>query len=386
MNTSSTDAGSTPSATSSTETTEPAIVRFAAAVRARLSDLPADDVDDLTDGLEADLAEKIQDQKAATSATGDSIAFASLLGDPTEYADELRSSAGIPANTTAPPRMNVRAELRSRVDMFAARIRSNSFAAKSLDFLISLRPVWWMLRAYVAFDLAHYLYDGRHSQRINVPVNFIDWVILMAAVFISVQWGRGYWAKPAWVRFARRAASVVVIIALPSVVAGYDSIASSSRGAAYAYAIAQGEPSSEPVYGLSLNGVQLSNIFAYGADGNPLTNIRLFAPGGKPLNLTDPQEASLYSNNEADLTMVPSQASAGGTGWNTYPLDTVPRSDVNGDGSFAGKNRVAARPPFARIQPLIAADPAAPSAEATPGSSPAPSDAAAEPSSTPVAG
>jgi hypothetical protein len=37
---------------------------FANAVRLALSDLPADEVDDLTDGLEADLAERAVDETA----------------------------------------------------------------------------------------------------------------------------------------------------------------------------------------------------------------------------------------------------------------------------------------------------------------------------------
>ena len=40
-----------------TSTVTPEIVEFAQGVRAALADLPAEEVDDLTEGLEADLAE-----------------------------------------------------------------------------------------------------------------------------------------------------------------------------------------------------------------------------------------------------------------------------------------------------------------------------------------
>src|ERR1700709_2176140 len=60
---------------------------FARAVRAALADLPADEVDDLTDGLEADLAERAADEESPD------------FGDPTDYANELRSAAGLPAST-----------------------------------------------------------------------------------------------------------------------------------------------------------------------------------------------------------------------------------------------------------------------------------------------
>ena len=43
----------------STSTVTPEIRRFADGVRAALADLPADEVEDVTEGLEADLAESL---------------------------------------------------------------------------------------------------------------------------------------------------------------------------------------------------------------------------------------------------------------------------------------------------------------------------------------
>ena len=76
----------------------PTVADFATAVRRSLADLDAEDLSDLTDGLEADLADKLAD--------------GAELGDPAAYAAELRAAAGL----EAPPRPSVRqnlAELRT---------------------------------------------------------------------------------------------------------------------------------------------------------------------------------------------------------------------------------------------------------------------------------
>lgn len=60
---------------------------FTAAVRARLSDLTPEELDELLDGLQGDLTERLADE------AGD-------LGDPRDYADELRQAAGLPDRGT----------------------------------------------------------------------------------------------------------------------------------------------------------------------------------------------------------------------------------------------------------------------------------------------
>jgi hypothetical protein len=59
---------------------------YVTAVRSWLSDLPSDEVEDLTAGMEADL-----DERAAE--TGDRLG--ALLGEPEAYAAELRAAAGL---------------------------------------------------------------------------------------------------------------------------------------------------------------------------------------------------------------------------------------------------------------------------------------------------
>lgn len=92
---------------------------YAAAVRSHLADLSPDQVDDLTDGLEADLAEALEDPRgpvatgeilirrpvgsiAADAARSSIIDHNQRFGPAAAYAAELRSSAGIePARAPA---------------------------------------------------------------------------------------------------------------------------------------------------------------------------------------------------------------------------------------------------------------------------------------------
>ena len=72
-----------------TSTVTPEIVEFAQGVRAALADLPAEEVDDLTEGLEADLAEAYAEDLQRE------------LPDPAAYATELRAAAGLPLRAKA---------------------------------------------------------------------------------------------------------------------------------------------------------------------------------------------------------------------------------------------------------------------------------------------
>ena len=63
-----------------TTTVPTEIASFAASVRAELADLPAEEVEELTEGLEADLAEAFREDLARE------------LGDPSAYAAELRTA------------------------------------------------------------------------------------------------------------------------------------------------------------------------------------------------------------------------------------------------------------------------------------------------------
>ena len=339
---------------SDTTTTTKPIRDFALAVRAALSDLPADDVDDLTDGLEADLTEQAAD-------FGDADAGAAApefeLGDPVAYADELRGAAGLPVRGATPTvRVSALRRLRARAGAVRAgaarRIRSNAASAPVLDFLLVLRPLWWVLRGWVVYAVAEIFVGGAIS---TMPTNPMRALALMAFVILSVQWGRGRWLPWRWLPRFRTVVSVCAVLALPWVLTLTAHQAVNAQASAYV----DSNPYSTP--GLMQNGQEVTNVFAYDADGQPLTDVQLFDQDGRALNVVnDPANThylpQLDAAGEQDM-VVPSLLVPGGSGWNVYPLRLVTSENIDYSYDYLGQAYQAdAEPtplPFAQVQPLV---------------------------------
>src|SRR5690606_29393851 len=112
------------------------VTEFARTVRGELADLGPDVIDELTDGLEADLADKLADGEP--------------LGDAAAYAAELRAAAGVAPASRLTVVDNVRAnlaDLRSRLEGVA----KHPMVAAVIAFLVALRPLWWVLRGWALF-------------------------------------------------------------------------------------------------------------------------------------------------------------------------------------------------------------------------------------------
>ena len=354
--------------------TTPSIHDFALAVRAALSDLPADEIDDLTDGLEADLTEQAADFDAA-DADADAASPDFDLGDPVAYADELRSAAGLPVRGTAPiVRVSGLRRLRIRVGGVRVnairRIRSTAAGAAVLDFLLVLRPLWWVLRGWVVYAVAEIFVGGAIS---TVPTDLVRWIVLAAFVILSVQWGRGRWLPWRWLPGFRTVVSVCAVLVLPIVLALTANQANAQAGGYLEY-----NPYSTP--GLMQNGQEVTNVFAYDADGQPLTDVQLFDQDGRALNVVNDPANTNYLPQLFDATgeqdmVVPSLLVPGGGGWNVYPLRLVKSADVDYTYDYLGQAYQAdAAPapfPFAQVRPLVEV-PAADEPSPTPSPTPAP--------------
>lgn len=329
---------------------------FASAVRARLSDLDPEDVDDLTGGLEADLQEEAADHDGAL-----------MLGDPVRYADELRSSAGLPeraaAASPASPLHQLRDGVRARADALLARIRANRELSAILDLLIVFRPVWWLLRAWAGYQmmllvLAGFL--GFYTRFQVLPYGSLRWLLLLLLLVVSVQWGRDRWVPTRPLRSLRTAVSVATALALVVLVpVAIDRSAESTR---VPYS---SSPSSASVpQELSLDGKRISNVFAYDAEGNLLDRVQLFDQDGEPLSVVPPAFAEVDGT-----TGEPLEPSTGA--WNAFPLSL---RDTGRMGHLSVEEMGSGRPPFAKALPLPSAEGATatptPSATATPGSAP----------------
>ncbi len=333
----------------------PAIAEFAAAVRTALSDLAPDEIDDLTDGLEADLTDRLADGGAAE------------LGDPVAYAEELRAAAGLPHR--AVPRRGI-AELRRAPSVLARDLRAyiarTPVLSRAAGFFVSLRPVWWVFRAAAATALATIFVGG-------APVNGFSAIFGIAALIVSVQFGRGKWLPFAWMKALLLAANVVLVIATPFVIAGW---ATQLNNATYAQQYVDDSSGFPDQSGLAYDGNQVSNIFAYDAQGNPLTEVQLYDQDGKPLNISGDPTAPTFQDGHPGI-IAPSQEVPGRLGWNVYPLGHVSANDLNPDGSVKRSvTPTPARLPFAAATPLAGATQMAPtplaSATPSPTATPAP--------------
>lgn len=161
------------------ETTIPAEVRdFVADVREHLADLDSEEQQELTAGLEADLADLV-----AEHGTG-------ALGDPATYARELRSAAGHDPEMgrRAPRRSLRRAAMEAMDGMHDSWDRVlDSVPGDLRGFLTALRPTWWVVRAVTAWLVV---------QDIRGPYIVLghEWLVVLAVfLVVSVQLGRRAW-------------------------------------------------------------------------------------------------------------------------------------------------------------------------------------------------
>ena len=327
-----------------TTTTVPTeITQFAQRVRAELSDLLEDDLDDLTGGLEADLAESLEEDPTRE------------LPDPVAYAIELRTAAGLPARE-APGRgvrgafRGMTSGLRDTRHQVTESLRGHPMTAGMLGFAEALRPTWWVLRAWVAFWLASAFFGSEEG----FAPQGLWWIVLLAFIVLSVQLGRGRWrAKgvPTLLVVGNVLAALVVVPVL--VAAG--SWGPSSEVRAHLEPVMYGS-------GASLDGNPVTNIYAYGADGKPLTDVQLFDQDGNPLvtyqeaNPEYPGCPEITCDEGGGLVSQDSRLETGEVAKNVYPRKIV-RMIYNENGDLVpaepSTQDQAQKPPFLKVPRVL---------------------------------
>ncbi|MEI5673628.1 MULTISPECIES: HAAS signaling domain-containing protein [unclassified Nocardioides] len=156
----------------------PEVLAFVARVRDLMTDLPPDERQELTAGLEADLSELVAEHGAES------------LGDPGDYARELRTGAGHPPVAVRRAReWALPAAAMEALDAAHAHWDRllDSLPGDLRGFLTALRPAWWVARAWVAWMV---------TQDLRGPYVVLDglWLVVLAAyVVVSVQLGRRAW-------------------------------------------------------------------------------------------------------------------------------------------------------------------------------------------------
>jgi hypothetical protein len=300
---------------------------YVAAVRARLDDLAPEEVEELTGGLEADLAEAL---------AGFDETPRQRFGDPAAYADELRAAADLPPRAEPAPDGlgatlgRARRDLVAAVDLNLEALQRLPWFVAVRDYLVILRPAWWVLRAWLAVAVLRVVLNAGETGLVG---GFPQLVLLVLAIVASVAIGRRSPPRSELARGLLVFGNVVAVLALPVVLSNFS------------------EPRTEYYpdagRGLWMDGQPVQNVVPYDSQGRPLQDVQLYDDQGRPLQIGE--EFRWWSDGSTPQR------------WNVFPLDPP----ALGDG---GEQDGTAPEPTGAPTPADTASPTA-----TPGATAAPS-------------
>ncbi len=265
---------------------------YVQAVRAWLGDLPADEVEDLTAGMEADLAERAAESGGP---------LGGLLGEPEAYAAELRSAAGLPA------RVDVVLPDAVAPEPWTDRLvrEAHELVARH-PWLRELRPTWWLARGAVAgWAVAQVLGTGRTLALPLVGAALSMWLGLVLRR--REQLGTA-------LRVSLAAGNALAVVLLLPMLAFY------TAGSSDFNAVSGGDL---PLPGVSSDGAPVTNLFAYDAAGQRVTDVRLYDQYGHPLTVSSEAVPPPFDANGQPLVSWPPDPRVLGM----FPLRLVATAD-----------------------------------------------------------
>jgi hypothetical protein len=302
------------------------VAAYAAAVRGALGDLAPEENTALLEDLEDHLAE------IAAEADG---TLAERLGTPEQYAAELRAAYGA-AHSDASRR---EPGLPSAVAGLAGRLYRSGWYAAVRSFLPSLRPAWWVFRAYsVVLILTALFSSGDDLRPIPSPFHsrgLLQLIATAVAIVFSVRLGYRGRSRARAFRVAGVLANAAIALFAIRLLGSMSTFPGSSVSPDVAATV--GFP------GAYANG-PTTNIYPYSHDGKALKDVLLYDQDGQPLAV---------DGRGSDLTTSSPVGADGLPITNAYPL-----SQRHLDGTAVAAPRVAI-PPWPSSS-------SAPSASATP--------------------
>jgi HAAS len=289
------------------------VARYAAAVRAGLDDLPTEERDELLEDLEDHLREVAADTEGP---------LADRIGPPSRYAHELRASAGLAGTGGRPERAGRWPEATTRARRYCKAIRSHAATQAAVEFGLQLRPVWWLVRAYVIVQWLSWLSYAKTDALIPILLGSqaIGFVVLLLACVLSVRLGRRATgagrASPRYV-----VANTLLALLTLSFMVQLAQLEGDAGYAAQTSDLQSGD-------GLWNNGTLVTNIIPVDSEGRLLTNVYLYDQDGQPLQQSVWDGISYWQENcptggerlESRLNVYPHDlADASGT-WMPYQL------------------------------------------------------------------
>jgi hypothetical protein len=249
------------------------IAAYVEAVREALAGLPESTRTELLEDLPEHLAEVAADGIGTLT---------ERLGPPSVYAAELLASAGyVGGFPDPPPSVDRFAELREvtvqRLRILDAKAGPLFGYARASEFLVLLRPAWWVLRGYLAAMVVAMTLDSSGQPIGLLPriggSEIVALLLLAAGILASIWLGRRSPRLKQWPRYALWAGSAVLVLVALGGFAGADS---SSRNDYY----------TDVQYDNPYSHIQ--DVFVYDEQGRLIEDARLFDQDGQPIRLGDP--------------------------------------------------------------------------------------------------
>lgn len=176
---------------------------YATQVRGFMRGLSPEVIEELTGGLEADLIEAMSDG-------GDVSDFADVtindltdrFGVPEAYAKELCESAGIElgnlaaeaevaaAKTAKVRKPVVRTFIASAKTRVAGMWKPEQLNPRVREFLVTCRPIWWALRAWLVYVIVSFFASSNHHRPFPADLAhcLLFAVIFLASVAVGIRW------------------------------------------------------------------------------------------------------------------------------------------------------------------------------------------------------
>ncbi|WP_194926834.1 HAAS signaling domain-containing protein, partial [Catenulispora pinisilvae] len=282
------------------------VAGYAAEVRAQFADLPAAE--------SAELLEDLEDHLREVAAEGAGT-LRQRLGAPAVYARELRQAAGLPepgegngsgGTKSAGVAMSwshvLRTSVRNLVAESERRIRANPAGAAVLDFLPSLRPAWWVVRAWAVVRVLQVM-----TTNVDIWQNFsliprvgystlIGTLSLLAAIPASVYLGRrnyeGGWPR----RLMLVGHGALVVFTVGMALSAVHNENDDGNTAAWNNASAQVQ--APPPQGLNESGKPITNLYVYDESGKQLAGVLVYDQDGQPVTAAPGADGN--GNSQAD--------------------------------------------------------------------------------------
>lgn len=228
-----------------------------------------------------------------------------------EYANELRQAAGL--EPVAPQKKVFKefiAGIRERLDY-------SPVANAVRNFLRPFKPLFWVAIGISSYSLLEHYIIGDDGY-LGIPSTLEQWLLWVAVILFAVWVGAANFGP-----LLRRIRAVALAVAFVPMAIMFQGL--SENTIQLSDELVNGNPASRTT-GLIYNGLPVTNIFPYDAEGNLLRDVRLVDDQGRPLNssverLVTPVVVELEDGNLVTSGYLrPSRGIDGAEVWNVYPL------------------------------------------------------------------